>query len=174
MSLQGLPDPHIVAARAEKKRVLAEQKVALDALERRQKQSIGEASGTEPRGGSLGSAPPGTQYRNISIDDELANEDELDVYAMEAEMQDNKFWFIQEAQLNAEGIGSAASRRNKRSSIEEQLRRQMGLQKDNTNATDDDGINLTQRKNDSLIEDNYANFQEDIMHEKWGVVGKDP
>eukprot|EP00946_MAST-07B_sp_MAST-7B-sp1_P003353 g3353.t1 len=176
MSLQGLPDPHIVDARAEKKRVLAEQKAALDALERRQNQSSGGAGITKSKIGQGSSLPNNKAHKfyQISVDDELAKEDELDVYAMEAEMQDNKFWFIQEAQLNAKGIGSTGKMRNAGSSLEEQLREQMGLQKKNDKIDDgknEDGDRLaTKMWND----DYYDNFKDEVIDAKWGVVGKNP
>jgi hypothetical protein len=180
MSLQGLPDPHIVAARLEKIRVLAEQKAALDALEKKSRPKNAKERGASMNNNSHGNSSmdgkdvASSEYTKISVDDAMADEDEQDVYAMEAEMQDNKFWFIQEAQLSAKGIGGSGARSKATSPLEDQLRKQMGLVKKKAEDINGEKVRFEEWLKDPQNDDYYDNFQIDVMDEKWGVIGRGP
>jgi len=92
-SLQGVPDPNVIAARDEKKTVLGAQKRALEEME-------------------AGAAAARGDEHVMSVADHLAAEDDDTVTGIETELEDTKYYMLQELLLKKKGLGSDVSRPN--------------------------------------------------------------
>ena len=90
MSLQGVPDPNLIAAREEKARVLGAQKDALEAMEKE-------------------AASKRNDVIVLSVNDHLSAEDDDTVTGIEMELEDSKYYIIQSHLLKARGLGSPTS-----------------------------------------------------------------
>ena len=87
MSLQGVPDPNVIAAREEKRKVLGAQKLALEQME-------------------SGAAAARGEVHVLSVNDQLAAEDDDTVTGIEDELEDTKYYIMQEKLLQKKGLGS--------------------------------------------------------------------